>query len=322
MMDKSALQQLRNKFGSRLQVNTPLAGFTSVRIGGPADALLIASSVSELEEYVSFLWELKVPYLLLGGGSNVLVSDQGVRSVVLVNHANEIRIAAQSEPPTAWAESGASLASLARKAAETGFSGLEWASPIPGSVGGAVYGNAGAHGGEICKCLILAEILHPVDGKLSWNCDQMAFSYRSSRLKDSHTGAIILSAQFKLEKSTSEDVFAKMKDFSNRRRNLQPTGLSIGSIFRNPAGDKAGRLIEAAGLKGKRIGGAVISPVHANFILNDQNATAGEYIELIKLARSEVKTKFGITLQPEFELVGEWDQNSRALFSINTVEKG
>lgn len=322
MINQSALQQLRHKFGTRLQENIPLAGFTSVRIGGPADALLIASSALELEEYMSFLWELKIPYLLLGGGSNVLVSDQGVRSVVLVNHASEIQIAAQSEPPTVWVESGASLASLARKAAEAGLSGLEWAAPIPGSVGGAVYGNAGAHGGEICKNLVLAEILHPVDGKLSWNCDQMAFSYRSSRLKGSITGAIILAAQFRLEKSSSEKVFAKMKEFSNRRRILQPTGLSIGSIFRNPSGDKAGRLIEAAGLKGKRIGGAMISQLHANFILNDQNASASDYLELIKLARSEVKAKFDITLQPEFELIGEWDQESRSLFSANTHKKG
>ena len=317
MINSSTLQQLRTKFGSRLQENVPMAGFTSVRIGGPADALLIASSASELEEYVSFFWELHVPFLLLGGGSNVLVSDKGIRSVVLINRANEIRIAAQSEPPTAWAESGASLLSMARKVAEFGLSGLEWASPIPGSVGGAVYGNAGAHGGEICKCLILAEILHPVKGKLSWDCDQMMFSYRSSRLKQSDTGAVILAAQFKLEKSTTEEVYAKMKELTDRRRDHQPTGFSIGSVFRNPPGDKAGRLIEAAGLKGKRFGGAIISQVHTNFIINDQNACAGDYFELIRLAQAEVRNKFNVTLQPEFELIGEWDQASRSLLFGN-----
>jgi UDP-N-acetylmuramate dehydrogenase len=314
----SALQQLRAKYGSRLQENIPMAGFTSVHIGGPADALLIASSASEFEEFASFLWELHVPFLLLGGGSNVLVSDKGIRGMVLINRTSEIRIATQSEPPTAWAESGVSLAALARKAAESGFSGLEWASPIPGSVGGAVYGNAGAHGGEICRSLILAEILHPVEGKLSWNCDQMMFAYRSSRLKQSTKGAIILAAQFKLKKSTSEEVLAKMKEFSDRRRVYQPTGLSIGSTFRNPTGDKAGRLIEAAGLKGKRIGGAMFSPVHANFIINDQDACAADYLALINLAQSEVKAKFDITLQPEIELIGDWDEASRSLFSVNT----
>lgn len=322
MIDASALKQIRTKFGSRLQENVPMSGFTSVRIGGPADALLIANTAADLEEFATFLWDLQVPFLLLGGGSNVLVSDKGIRGMVVINRTSEIRIEAQSEPPTAWAESGVSLVSLARKTAEMGLSGLEWSAPIPGSVGGALYGNAGAHGGEICRVFALAEILHPMEGKLSWNYDQMKFAYRTTGLKQGESGAIILAARFKLERSTSEEVLAKMKEFADRRRAHQPAGFSIGSTFRNPAGDKAGRLIEAAGLKGHRLGGAVISDMHANFVMNDSNATAADYFGLVKHAKSVVKSKFGVDLHPEIELIGEWDESARSVVDLKTGKIG
>jgi len=209
MISKQVMHQLRAKFGSRLQEHVPMCAFTSVRIGGPADVLLIVDTVSELEDIMKYCWDLNVSPLLLGGGSNVLVSDKGIRGMVVINRTSEIRIVAQSEPPTAFADSGVMLSSLARKAADAGLSGLEWASPIPGTVGGAVYGNAGAHGSEICKCLVLAEILHPLKGRVSLNCAEMEFAYRSSILKRLSKRSVILSAQFNLQKSTSEDVLEK-----------------------------------------------------------------------------------------------------------------
>jgi UDP-N-acetylmuramate dehydrogenase len=221
----------------------------------------------------------------------------------------------EGEIPTVWAESGVSLAHLARMVAETGFSGLEWASPIPGTVGGAIYGNAGAHGGEISKSLILAEILHHENGMVSLNAEQMNFGYRSSLLKDSPGKMVLLSGTFKLGKSNPEKVLAKMQDIAEKRRCTQPVGPSFGSTFRNPPEDKAGRLIEAAGLKGKKIGGAIISDKHANFIINASNATADDYWQLLELAYDSVKEKFGIGLIPEIELVGDWDHARMAKFA-------
>jgi UDP-N-acetylmuramate dehydrogenase len=298
------LPTLRAAFGERLQENVPLAPYTSARIGGPADALLSVASADELAGTVSRLWELGIPFIVLGGGSNVLVSDRGVRGVVVLNRAKNVRFDKGSRPRV-HAEAGVVIANLARRAASHGLGGLEWAAAVPGTVGGAVYGNAGAFGGDMTANLIHAELL-TVQGRENWPVEKMGYGYRTSVLKRRNLKAVVLSAELRLEHSTREVVSVKINEFSERRRATQPPGASMGSMFKNPPGDFAGRLIEAAGLKGKRIGTAEISPVHANFFINHDQTKAADVRELVNLAQKTVAEKLGVNLELEIELIGEW----------------
>lgn len=304
---QSSLSELRSLFGDRLQENVSMANYTTARVGGNAAAMLIAHTSQDLELAAAKLWEHGVPFHLIGSGSNVLVSDKGLQGVVILNRARNVKIDMHHEPYSVWAESGANLGAVARQVALRGLSGLEWAATIPGSVGGAVYGNAGAHGGDMNGNLMLAEILHQNTGKQVWTVEQMAYSYRSSALKRNPGQAIILAAKMKLLADTPEAVQGRMEANSAQRRRTQPPGASLGSMFKNPAGDYAGRLIEAAGLKGTRICGVEISSVHANFFVNNDQATASDIWKLIQLARTRVQEKFGVSLELEVELLGEWD---------------
>lgn len=300
------LKELRAAFGARLQENVRMANYTTARVGGPADALIIAQSAQELEDAVRTLWKMSIPFRILGSGSNILFSDAGYRGVILINRARNLKVDAHHTPIRVIAESGTNLGTIARQVALRGLSGLEWASTIPGSLGGAVYGNAGAFGSDMHSSLILAEILHPTRGKESWPVERMQYSYRSSILKQGGDEVIILAAHMKLLQSTVEAVQAKMEGFSAQRRRTQPPGASMGSTFRNPPGDYAGRLIEAAGLKGRTLGGAEISTMHANFIITHPGATAADIWGLIELMRRSVLDKFGIELELEIECLGEW----------------
>ena len=264
----SQLHRYRSLFGDRLQENVTLSNYTTARVGGKADALLIAHTTDELAGTVHTLWESDLSFYILGAGSNVLVSDQGVRGLVIVNRARNIRVDTHINPPTVRAESGANFSGVARQVALRGLSGLEWAGTIPGTVGGAVYGNAGAYGSDVQHDLVLAEILHRSLGKQTWTCSQMEYGYRTSILKRQPGQAIILAATFALHPGSPEDVKARMESLASQRRRTQPPGASMGSMFKNPPGDYAGRLIEAAGLKGTRVGGVEISTVHANFFIN------------------------------------------------------
>ncbi len=305
-MNKKMLDELREIFGGDLQENVQMANYTTMNVGGPADALLVAHSASRLAEIISKLWEKDLPVMILGGGSNLLVSDKGIREIVVINHAHNIRIDTRSQPVTVWAESGALMINVGRQLALRGLSGMEWAATIPGTVGGAVYGNAGAFGIETCRCLVKADVLHRKLGRSEWSCEQLQYSYRASKLKRESEDAVILSALFAVEPGSSQQIKADIDKYRQRRLQNQPPGASMGSVFRNPENDKAGRLIEAAGLKGKRIGGAVISPKHANFIINENNASAQDVLDLLVLARQTVEQKFGIALIPEVEVVGDW----------------
>lgn len=296
---------LRAAFGDALKENAVLASHTTARTGGPADALLVANSASELEQYASRLWELDAPFHVLGYGSNVLVADSGLREVVVLNRARAIEIDAASEPPTIWAESGALIGSIARQAALQGLGGFEWAATVPGTLGGAVYGNAGAFGGDMNASLVQAEILRPT-GKEVWPVERLQYQYRSSALKRESKPAVILTARLKLERGEPRAIQEKMESYTARRRGTQPPGASLGSMFKNPPGDYAGRLIEAAGLKGTREGDAEISTTHANFFVNHGQATAADIGALIRTAQEQVFTKFGIHLELEVELLGDW----------------
>jgi UDP-N-acetylmuramate dehydrogenase len=309
MADRSSvvsLSALRDHFGARLQENVLMSNYTTARVGGKVDGLLIATSALELEQAAAFLWQADIPFFLVGSGSNILIPDKGLRGVVIVNHARLVKIDTHTEKPTVFAESGANIGTIARQAALRGLSGMEWAGNIPGTLGGAIYGNAGANGSDMNASVLVADILHRTEGKVQWNAEKLQYSYRSSWLKKNPGQAVVLSARLKLSPSTAEDVKAAMETYSERRKTTQPTGASMGSMFKNPEGDFAGRLIDAAGLRGTRIGGAEISPAHANFFINQGGATAADFWRLIQLTRKLVNKKFGIDLQLEVELLGEW----------------
>ena len=305
-MNPATLLTLSEMYGDRLQTRVPLASYTSARIGGLADALLFVRSADELTEAAARLWQMDVPFILLGGGSNVLVSDRGVRGVVLLNRARAVEVDAQAEPPVIRAESGATLNDIAQRAARSSLSGLEWAASIPGSLGGAVYGNAGAFGGEMAANLASVEILHRERGRETWPVEKMEYGYRTSVLKREKQPAFILIATLQLVHGSVESIQAIMSRNSEQRRKTQPPGASMGSMFKNPPIDKAGRLIEAAGLKGTRIGSAMVSPVHANFFINTDQTRAADMKSLLDLARKTVYEKFGVLLESEIEIIGEW----------------
>jgi UDP-N-acetylmuramate dehydrogenase len=203
------------------------------------------------------------------------------------------------------AEAGAGFSQLAHRAAARGFSGLEWAATVPGTVGGAVYGNAGAFGGDVAHGLLHADLLTE-SGRETWPVEQFAYGYRTSILKRGERKAVVLEAEFALSPASREEVSARIQGFTARRKETQPPGASMGSMFKNPPGDYAGRLIEAAGLKGARIGNAEISALHANFFVSRGTARAADIRSLIKLARSTVADRFGVELELEIELIGDW----------------
>jgi UDP-N-acetylmuramate dehydrogenase len=299
-----SIASLRSAFGERLQEKVPLAPYTSARIGGPADILLTVKSADELAEAMGPIWEENIPYQIFGSGSNVLISDKGVRGIVILNRAKATRFETDNKPKV-LAESGVVIANLARRAAALGLAGLEWAAAVPGTIGGAVYGNAGAFGADMAGSLILAIVLTQ-SGRENWPVEKMEYGYRTSILKRRDTKAVVLSAELKLEPSSKEIITSKISEFSGRRKSTQPPGASMGSMFKNPPEDFAGRLIEAAGLKGKRIGNAQISPVHANFFVNHGQTTAQDIRALIDLVQAQVAEKFGIILDLEIEFIGEW----------------
>ncbi|HMK07712.1 MAG TPA: UDP-N-acetylmuramate dehydrogenase, partial [Anaerolineales bacterium] len=204
------------------------------------------------------------------------------------------------------AESGASLGGVARRSAERGLSGLEWAATIPGTIGGAVVGNAGAHGGDMASSLESVEILQPPDTRETWATERLGYTYRSSLLKRQAARSVVLSASFLLRLSTPEVTKARIEANIQARRRTQPPGASLGSMFKNPPGDFAGRLVEAAGLKGRRRGAAEISPLHANFFINHGGARARDVADLLVEARRRVQETSGVVLEPEVELMGDW----------------
>jgi len=299
------LDVLRLKLGAAVQENISLAPYTSARIGGAADIFVTVKSADEFADAVQTVWDYGMPYHILGSGSNLLVSDRGVRGVVILDRAKDVRFET-GDQPSVWSEAGVIFSNLANRCASKGFSGLEWAATVPGTVGGAVYGNAGAFGGDMSASLIWAEVLTK-SGREKLSVEQMGYDYRTSSLKRGELKAIVLSALLKLKNSSSEEVSATISQFSERRKSTQPPGASMGSMFKNPAGDHAGRLIEAAGLKGTRIGNAEISTKHANFFINHGETRASDVRALIELAQKTVFEKFGIHLELEVELIGDWN---------------
>jgi UDP-N-acetylmuramate dehydrogenase len=309
----SQITALQSFFGEGLRTAEPMRGYSVMNVGGTADYLVTVASSSELESAVRFLWEEKIPFLLLGGGSNVLISDAGIREVVLINEAKKIEFIDQSDQkPLLWAESGASFGGLSRRTGAKGWSGLEWAAGIPGTVGGAVVNNAGAFGSNVANNLVLAEILHPSGDKIQrseWSVDQFGYDYRTSVIKSGERSAVVLSATFELERSSPEQVKAKISRIAEKRQSTQPGGASLGSMFKNPPGDFSGRLIEEAGLKGARVGDVEISQEHANFFINRGEATARDIATLIALVRDTIHERFSVELELEIQFIGDWNKD-------------
>ena len=292
------------KLGDKVKENVSLAPYTSARIGGPADILIPAESADELARIIKLLQNQDMDYIILGGGSNVLVSDKGVRGVVVLNRAKGVRFH-NGDEPSVTVESGVVFSNLANRCAAKGLAGLEWAATVPGTIGGAVYGNAGAFGGDMAGNLIWAELLTE-NGREKFTAEQMGYGYRTSVLKRGKLDAIVLAAELRLQNSTKEEATVKIEQFSAHRKATQPPGASMGSMFKNPNGDYAGRLIEASGLKATRIGNAMISPVHGNFFINHDNTKAEDICRLIELVMKTVKEIQSVDLELEVELVGEW----------------
>lgn len=287
----------------------PLASHTTLRIGGPADLFASAATIEDLTTTLALAREMDVPVLMLGGGSNVLASDRGVRGLVLVNGCRAIR---RHEGNVLWAESGANLAGVARQAIRWGLTGLEWCVSVPGTVGGAVVGNAGAHGGSVADNLLRATLLGVDGAVVEWPAARFAYGYRASALKSAiragQVQPIVLTAAFQLQEAAPADMEARAASFLAHRRKTQPVEPSAGSIFQNPPGDYAGRIIEALGLKGSGHGGAAFSTVHANFIVNHGGATAADVTALINEARQAAWQALGVKLTPEILFVGEWPE--------------
>ena len=285
-------------FGAR---DASLAPHTSLRIGGPADYFVRVGSEDDLLGAIRVARQAELPIFLLGGGTNVLVADRGIRGVVLQNRWSEARV----DGTVVEASSGTPLAHVAAVAARAGLLGLEWLATVPGTVGGAVHGNAGAFGKDTATDLIDADLVDLNANAWRAPVAELGFSYRTSTLQG--TPIIVVRARFRGTPGDRSEAVRRIKEMANERVAKQPLAQpNTGSIFRNPPGDHAGRLIEDAGLKGAREGGAMVSPKHANFIVNADHATAADVRSLMTRCQDEVMRQFGVQLRPEVELVGEW----------------
>jgi UDP-N-acetylmuramate dehydrogenase len=302
----SLLHELKAISGLTVKPDEPLSRYTTMKIGGPADYFLDVETSAALIETLPILGRHHIPFCLLGKGSNVLASDSGVRGAVLRLGGEFKRVSWHEEGNRARVEVGAAYAvtQLVREAARRGYGGLEFAEGIPGSVGGALFMNAGAYGSEMEKIVEAVEGVTAGGETIRFRRDEMNFSYRDSHLP---VGTIVTSVRMRLDKRDAEEVSTKVRALVSKRKQSQPAGYpNSGSMFRNPPGDFAGRLIEAAGLKGKRVGQAQISERHANFIVNLGGARAADVKQLMESARAAVQEKFGVELLPEVRLLGDW----------------
>jgi UDP-N-acetylmuramate dehydrogenase len=313
-------------FGVTIQSNVLLARYTTIRIGGPAQYFAMVNSTSQLIKLVRWARSVELPYFVLGGGSNMLISDAGIRGLVIQNRCRQVRIDQprccdypRDDRPYLVAESGALMAGVARQSVREGLTGLEWAVSVPGTVGGAVVGNAGAHGGEIKDTLEYALLIDAAGDVVEYQQKDFTYAYRASRLK--HAAAlragfntVVLSANFRLTPGDESEVHARAEQFLQHRRRTQPVEPSLGSTFVNPPGDYAGRLIEQAGLKGLRVGGVEVSTLHANFMINPGgvgSASAQDVVRLIEEIQNIIAQRFGVHLAPEVQFVGEWPNHQR-----------
>ncbi len=286
---------------------------TTFRIGGPADFLVRASTADEVSAAAEWAAQHDLPVTVIGGGSNLLVGDRGIRGMVILVRApgkqiedtysvedlgGSVRLRVPAQAPISW---------LGHLTAEQGWEGMEWAAGLPGVVGGAVVNNAGAHGTETKDHLESIEVLDLQRGIDLWPRERLEPSYRHTVLKVAPRPRrwVVLAASFVLAKGDREDLASRATEYARWRRQAQPTGACAGSVFTNPEGTYAGYLIEQAGLKGRRVGGVKISELHGNFLVNTGDATAAQVRELIGIVQEEIRRQFAIELHPEIEQIGE-----------------
>lgn len=296
------LMDLKNE-GIDIQKNVPLSRFTFTETGGPAEYLAFPKNLSELEVLVNLTYEQTIPLTVIGNASNLIIRDGGIEGlVVILTKMQEVR--ADPTNNTVTADAGARIIDVSEAACEAAFTGLEFAAGIPGSVGGAVFMNAGAYGGETENVIESVKVITRKGELKTYSHDEMNFSYRHSLVQD--TGDIVLSATFSLKKGDRLAIKNKMEYFNGLRRAKQPLEYpSCGSVFKRPTGHFVGPMIIKAGLQGKRIGGAEDSKKHAGFIVNVGGATATDYVDLIHLIQREIKAKYDINLETEVRIIGK-----------------
>jgi UDP-N-acetylmuramate dehydrogenase len=297
-------ENLIKKLGTeRVKINEPLAKHVNLKVGGAADLYFEAENSVDLREAVEIAISEQVPFVVIGNGANVLVSDKGVRGLVIANHSKNLKFL-----PHGFVEvdSGVDNTHLIREAKNRGLIGTERLLKVPGTIGGAVYMNAGDTGRKrfFDDLVVWVEVFDREGEVKKIQKEDCNFGYRSSRFHKS--GEIILRVKLQLKQARKEQIEEAAKDILVRKMH-QPPGPSVGSTFKNPEGAYAGKLIEQCSLKGKKIGGARISERHANFIINEGDATAADVKALIDLGRKSVKEKFNIDLKEEVRYIGEWD---------------
>ena len=306
--DPTALAaEIARRVGVRAERDAPLAKLTTMRLGGPADLLVTAHNGFELRGLIRFARTRGLPLLVIGRGSNIVVADRGFRGMVIQVRAEESRI----EGDRYVASAGIPMARAATETQKAGLSGLEFGLAIPGTVGGAIWANAGAHGSDVAGVLESADVLLADGSEARVPAADLGLAYRESRFKHQAQGAdreIVLGGAFRLEAEAADVIRARLDEIRHWRQAHQPLGLpSAGSVFRNPGPDvSAGELIDAAGLKGTRMGGAVVSEKHANFIVADRTATAADVRRLGDHVRATIQARDGIDLRYEVEFVGDW----------------
>lgn len=297
------LEQLAISLHCEVRNQEPMRKHTTFKIGGSADLFIVVNEVDALKAIYRTAKELGVPCMVIGKGSNLLVKDSGIRGVV-IQLGGSFHSMTLKENDVLEAGAGASLATVCGYALQQSLAGLEFAWGIPGSVGGAAFMNAGAYGEEM-KDVVLSCTHMTSDGKIeTFTADQLQFAYRHSVYQE--TKAIVLSVAFQLRKGDKQEIKAKMDDLLGRRKEKQPLEFpSAGSVFKRPIGHFAGTLIEQCGLKGKSVGGAMVSPKHAGFIVNTGNATCQNVLDLVALIQNTVKEQTGITLECEIRAIGD-----------------
>jgi UDP-N-acetylmuramate dehydrogenase len=296
---------IQRRIGVKTSRHEPLARFTTMRVGGPADLFAEIHNLFELRAIVRFARSRELPLFILGRGSDLVISDKGIRGLVIQNRAQQFRF----EGTRLIADSGLPMAKAATVGREQGLTGLEFGLAIPGTVGGAVWANAGAHESDVRAVLAHAGVLRGDGSEETLDADGLGLAYRESVLKHAPQGSpeVVTWAAFDLESADPEEVGRRLDEIRRWRQAHQPLGLpSAGSVFRNPDGDSAGGIIDRLGLKGTRIGGAVVSEKHANFIVNDQHGTASDVRRLGEFVRETVRRETGLELVFEIVFAGDW----------------
>jgi UDP-N-acetylmuramate dehydrogenase len=294
-------------FKGAVKFGEPMSAHTSLRIGGTVDVMTFPENAASLRNVLIAAWEQKLPVFILGAGTNLLVRDGGLEGIAVSLKAfKKIKVTyEEADNVILFAEAGAPLPTLINFTGEKGYSGLEALAGIPGSVGGAVYMNAGSFGAEI-KDVIDTVTVMDMNGKITvLKNDVLKFSYRSSNISDD---AVILSANFMLKKDNPEAVTGRIREFLKKKKLTQPLGeRSAGCVFKNPGGDSAGRLIDAAGCKGLKTGGAEVSMLHANYFINRDRASCRDFIKLMEIVKKKVREHTGNMLEPEIKITGKED---------------